>query len=108
MRVLLGACILQRNDQKGAEIVSIQGVYDSSDVYELFTNVAKRLHFSRYELREMCKRGEFPEPIRFGKRRLVFRRAEVEAWIRQREKRDWREYGAVGESLSACTKKRAG
>lgn len=77
--------------------MNIQSRYDSSDVYESFSNVARRLGFSRYGLREMCKAGEFPEPIRFGKRRLVFRRSDVEAWIRQREKRDWREYGKVGE-----------
>jgi predicted DNA-binding transcriptional regulator AlpA len=79
-------------------VKNIQRTYDSSDIYELFSNVARRLGFSRYGLREMCKAGEFPEPIRFGKRRLVFRRADVESWIRQREKRDWRKCRAVGES----------
>ena len=76
--------------------------FNDEDVFERFTDTARRLGFSRWQWKQMCEREEFPAPIRFGRRRLVFRRADVQYWIRQRQQRDWREHEIGVE------KKRAG
>ena len=48
----------------------------------LLTNreVCQRLTLSRTQLHFMCKRGEFPEPLRLGRARR-WREADVDNWI---------------------------
>ncbi len=42
-----------------------------------------RLH--RETVRRMIKAGKFPKPIHVSSRRLIFRRTEIEAWLKRRE-----------------------
>lgn len=35
-------------------------------------------------LRDMAKRGEFPAPVRIGKRGIAYRSADVRSWIDSR------------------------
>ena len=52
---------------------------------------AKRLRtefvpLSRTQLWRLVRAGEFPKPVRLSKNAVAWRRDEVEAWVRQRER----------------------
>ena len=53
-------------------------------VLDSFEETARRVHFSTIEISRKIQRGEFPKPVKLGKRRVAFLKHEVDAWIRQR------------------------
>ncbi len=50
-------------------------------------DVSGLTRLSRTTLYHATKRGEFPPPIRLGKRAVGWRRSDVLAWIKSREPR---------------------
>jgi prophage regulatory protein len=47
-------------------------------------DVAAALGVDRRELRRLVAAGEFPAPMKVGRRRIRWRRSEVEEWIARR------------------------
>ena len=43
------------------------------------------LSISRSSIRRMIERGEFPEPISLGGRKIGWRRSDIEEWVATRE-----------------------
>lgn len=47
------------------------------------------IDYDRATLRRLCAEGRFPRPAALSPRRLVWRRAEIEAWLAEKfEQRD--------------------
>lgn len=46
--------------------------------------VAQKIGLSRSMLYLLIKRGEFPKPMRWTERAVVWRSSEVEAWLERR------------------------
>jgi predicted DNA-binding transcriptional regulator AlpA len=38
------------------------------------------IRYSRPQLRELCRTGQFPAPIQIGPQRIAWREADIEAW----------------------------
>jgi len=49
--------------------------------------VEARTGLSRSTLYDWMKRGEFPQPVRLGKRAVAWREVDLEAWLESRETR---------------------
>jgi len=49
--------------------------------------VEKRTGLSRSTIYDWLKRGEFPLPVKLGKRLVAWREGDITAWIESREKR---------------------
>jgi len=47
-------------------------------------SVKERTGFRKSHLYEMIRRGEFPAPLKIGRRSVAWDSAAVEAWIRSR------------------------
>ena len=47
-------------------------------------DLTERLPFSKVHLYRMIKRGEFPDRVKIGKRRVCWRETEIDAWIQSK------------------------
>ena len=43
--------------------------------------VTERVPFTKVHLYRLIKRGEFPDRVKIGERRVCWRESEIEAWI---------------------------
>jgi predicted DNA-binding transcriptional regulator AlpA len=39
------------------------------------------IRYSRPQLRELCRTGQFPQPIQLGPQRIAWREADLDAWM---------------------------
>jgi predicted DNA-binding transcriptional regulator AlpA len=55
--------------------------------YENTREVLERVPFGRDTLDGLVKSGRFPAPVRLNRKVVLFRKAEVDAWLQQFERR---------------------
>jgi len=58
----------------------------SDDRLLLFEDVRKQTALAHSTLYAMMKRGEFPRPMKIGRKRVAWPASEVRAWIKGRER----------------------
>jgi predicted DNA-binding transcriptional regulator AlpA len=47
--------------------------------------IAEIVPYSARQIRRLAESGGFPRPVQFGERKVLWVRAEVEAWLRSKE-----------------------